>query len=227
LQQAALREWFVDRFNRLVRYCLRWENFKTTDDHLRPQVHEQILITLGRLLATTGHLLASIEPSTRLADFWDLFDLYAAFRGGDHAGLLVPSFWRRIVSPAVGSIPGELGTALVTHANEIYEGWVTECLAGVIQPSRVEADRILIGPPGQLASMTFPNFLARHIVVRRNTLHTYHLRETQEFRDFLAIHDGSLPQRLPEWGRYLFLALISDPSSFLGRYARLPSSQTP
>jgi hypothetical protein len=36
--------------------------------------------------------------------------------------------------------------------------------------------------------------------VRRNTLHGYDLRRTDQ-RQFLAIHDRRLPTRLPEWGR--------------------------
>ena len=50
--------------------------------------------------------------------------------------------------------------------------------------------------------------------VRRNTLHGYDLRrpDTQEF---LAIHDGSLPLRLPEWGRLEFIALLADPGRLI------------
>jgi hypothetical protein len=50
--------------------------------------------------------------------------------------------------------------------------------------------------------------------VRRNTLHGYNLGrpDTQEF---LAIHDGSLPLRLPEWGRLEFIALLANPGRLI------------
>lgn len=56
---------------------------------------------------------------------------------------------------------------------------------------------------------------------RRNTLHGYKLKNINKFRDFLAIHDGALPFRLPEWGRYMLIALLADPSVLLGGYAAL------
>jgi hypothetical protein len=51
-------------------------------------------------------------------------------------------------------------------------------------------------------------------------LHGYKLRRLDDYRD-LAIHDGSLPWDLPEWCRYMFMALIANPDAFLGGYARL------
>jgi hypothetical protein len=56
--------------------------------------------------------------------------------------------------------------------------------------------------------------------VRRNTLHGYRLKRLENFRD-IAIHDGSLPPDLPEWCRYMFMALIANPDAFVGAYSRL------
>jgi hypothetical protein len=50
--------------------------------------------------------------------------------------------------------------------------------------------------------------------IRRNTLHGYDLGRpaTQEF---LAIHDGTLPLRLPEWGRLELIALLANPTRLI------------
>jgi hypothetical protein len=52
--------------------------------------------------------------------------------------------------------------------------------------------------------------------VRRNTLHGYDFRRADQ-RQFLAIHDGRLPVRLPEWGRLMIIALLADPQKFIER----------
>jgi hypothetical protein len=33
----------------------------------------------------------------------------------------------------------------------------------------------------------------------------------------LGIHNGSLPQRLPEWGRFMLIALLADPGRIIER----------
>lgn len=223
LQQDAMREWFVAGFNRLASYALTWENFRTADGYLQPALNQQILMTLGRLLATTAHLLASDEPSTRLTDFWDLLDLYAELRLSQASDLLVRSFWEDTVIGALRGLPGDLGPSLSAHAEDIYAGWVRESVAGVTQPSRkqVDPDHLLLGPNENQSCINPSNFFAKFIGVRRNTLHSYQLHRLVEFRDYLAIHDGSLPERLAEWGRYMLFALLSRPEVFLGRYAKV------
>jgi hypothetical protein len=64
--------------------------------------------------------------------------------------------------------------------------------------------------------MSHEAFLAQYMAVRRNTLHGYDLRRTDQ-RQFLAIHDGRLPVRLPEWGRLQVVALLADPTAFIER----------
>lgn len=51
---------------------------------------------------------------------------------------------------------------------------------------------------------------------RRDTLHGYELSKAANAA-LLGIHDGSLPQRLPEWGRLMFIALLADPTKFIER----------
>jgi hypothetical protein len=38
-----------------------------------------------------------------------------------------------------------------------------------------------------------------------------------DVQEFLAIHDGRLPVRLPEWGRLEFIALLANPGRLIDR----------
>jgi hypothetical protein len=223
LAQEGLREWFLAGYNRLAQHLIRWENFRTLADELRPGVQQQVSMTIGRVLNATAHLFVSSAVSAQLADFWDILDLYAGMRGGDPANLLDRRFLESKVSAAIATISGDLRDVLSAHVRSVYGTLVADCIAGITQPSRVQPDQVLIGPTGRTQPVPHPTFFARHLGIRRNTLHGYDIRNTDEFRDFLAIHDGRLPDRLPEWARYLLFVLLATPSAFLDRYQRLPT----
>jgi hypothetical protein len=87
LQQDALREWFVQRFNAIADHLIRLENFRTKAGEIRPAAMQERSMHINRILNVTAHLLASRETATRFSDFWDLFDLYG-----------FPSYWRSSAS---------------------------------------------------------------------------------------------------------------------------------
>jgi hypothetical protein len=122
----ASREWFIQGMNRLAGHLLRWENFRTTADELRPLVQQQVAMTCVRLLQTTGHLFAVRERTARLNDFWDVLDLYASFFNDDHTLILGRDFWHDAVLPSVATLPGRLGGLMVRQANAFYRRQVTE-----------------------------------------------------------------------------------------------------
>jgi hypothetical protein len=200
---------------------LRWENFQTVGGELRPLVQQQVAMTCVRLLQATGHLFATRERTGRLADFWDLLDLYASFFNDDQRLILSRDFWRHVVLTGLDSLPGRLKVLMVAQATSLYSKLVKEVVDGVFQGSRHTRRSVRTGLTGSQKVISRSEYFARHIDVRRNTLHGYKLRRIEDFRD-IAIHDGTLPWDLAEWCRYMFMALIARPEAFLGGYARLP-----
>ncbi len=208
LQQDALREWFVRRFNAVADHLIRIENFRTKAGELRPEAMQERSMHVNRILNVTAHLLASRESATRFSDFWDLFDLYGTLMGGVDKVFTEPH-WRKDILPAISTLPGELASLFTRYATDLREEWITEVTDGVTDPGRRMKRAVRVGP-GKGKLLSDAAFFAKYMDVRRNTLHGYDLRRT-EAREYLAIHDGSLPARLPEWGRLEFIALLANP----------------
>jgi hypothetical protein len=221
LQQDALREWFINRYNDLCAHLVRFENFRTKGGNVVPLVQYQAALTVGRILQTTAHLLAARDQATSLNDFWALVDLYAGLmKVGAHEHFFEARFWcRHVVQPSY-RLPGQLGELFGSQAGRLYAGWVDQCVGGITHPSRRSGKQVLVGEPP--APIPEHRFFSRFIGVWRNTLHGYQLQDKAQFRDFLAIHDGSLPERITEWGRYTLIGLLEDPKWFLARFQRLP-----
>jgi hypothetical protein len=107
------------------------------------------------------------------------------------------------------------------QAGRLYIGWVEQCVDGITVPSRRSGNQVLIGEPP--APIPEHRFFSKFVAVWRNTLHGYQLQDKDQFRDFLAIHEGSLPERIPEWGRHMLIALLEDHEWFLSRFQHLPA----
>jgi|GEM_PF-3461098 len=212
LQQDALREWFVQRFNAIADHLIRIENFRTKTGELRPTVMRQTALTVNRILNVTAHLLASREKATQFADFWDLFDLYGTMVGG-LGNVFAEARWRKDILPAMGSLPGDLATLFTKYATDLRNEWIAEVAAGVTDPKRRTKQMIYVGA-GKSQPRSHAAFFAKYLDVRRNTLHGYNFARSDQ-REFLAIHDGRLPVRLPEWGRLEFIALLADPGRLI------------
>jgi hypothetical protein len=214
LQQDALREWFAERFNAMADHLIRVENFRTKTGELRPTAMRQKSMHVNRILNVTARLLASRETAARFSAFWDLFDLYGTLAGGLDK-VFAEMRWRKDVLPAMNALPGDLARMFTQYATDLRTEWVAEVVAGVTDPSRRTKQAVRVGPgKGQLLSHAA--FFAKYLDVRRNTLHGYDLgREDQ--RNFLAIHDGRLPVRLPEWGRLELIALLANPGRLIDR----------
>lgn len=163
---------------------------------------------VNRILNVTAHLLASRESGTRFSDFWDLFDLYGTLMGGVDK-VFAEAHWRKDILPAMGTLPGELASLFARYATDLRDEWITEVTNGVTDPSRRMKQAVRVGS-GKGKLLSDAAFFAKYMDVRRNTLHGYDLRRTEP-REYLAIHDGSLPVRLPEWGRLEFIALLVSP----------------
>jgi len=221
LALAGLREWFLAGMNRLAVHLITWENFQTTSAELRPLVQQQVAMTCVRILQNTGHLFATRERTGRQADFWDLLDLYASFFNDDHRMILDRDFWSDEVLTGLETLPGRLRGLMVAQARNVYRRLVKEVADGVFQASRHTRRSVRTGLSGSQKAVSRSAYFARHLDVRRNTLHGYKLHSVEKFRD-IAIHDGTLPWDLHEWCRYMFMALIAKPEAFLGSYARLP-----
>jgi hypothetical protein len=216
LEQDALREWFVASFNRLADHLIRWQNFMIRTGELRPVVQQQTNMTVGRILYASAHLLASGERGARLADFWQLVDLYAGLQGGGIPRLFGEKYWRETVVAALAKLPGNLASLLQDHASALYAEWVDQTLAGVIPPSRVTSSGVAVPYPKGERVVSPTAFLAEHLQERRDTLHGYDLSRPVQAA-LLGIHNGSLPQRLPEWGRLMLIALLAEPSRIIER----------
>jgi hypothetical protein len=208
LQQDALREWFVQRFNAVADHLIRIENFRTRSGELRPEAMQERSMHVNRILNVTAHLLAAREQATRFSDFWDLFDLYGTLMGGLGEVFAEPH-WRKDILPAMATLPGDLAALFTMYATDLRDEWITEVTSGVTDPGRRMKQAIRVGT-GKGQRLSDAAFFARYMDVRRNTLHGYNLRRT-DAREFLAIHDGSLPVRLPEWGRLELISLLANP----------------
>jgi hypothetical protein len=214
LEQDALREWFVDKFNGIADHLTRVENFMTTGGHLRPLAMQQAAMTVVRVLNETARLLATQERGHQRATFWDLVDLYTSATGGSIHDLFDRRLYTKRIVAAMQSLPGHLGDLFTTYATELYDEWVSDVVDGVTDPSRKNSRSVTVGAGRTRRRFSHANFFKYYMGVRRNTLHGYDLYAT-EGREFLAIHDGRLPLRISEWGRLQFLALMADPSTFL------------
>jgi hypothetical protein len=216
LEQDALREWFIAGFNRLADHLLRWQTFMTRDGELRPVVQQHTNMTLGRILYVSAHLLASSERAARLADFWQLVDLYAGLQGGGIPRLFSERYWVETVLAALDTLPGNLATLLTEHARSLYQEWIDQTLGGVVPPSRVGASGVAVPYASGERTLSPAAFLAQHLQERRDTLHGYDLTQPVQAA-LLGVHNGSLPQRLPEWGRFMLIALLADPGRIIER----------
>lgn len=149
--------------------------------------------------------------------FWDLVDLYAGLMSQD-----IPRLFSEVPGPS-RSFPGCIyARASCCPAHDVRAPAVRrvgdQCIAGITMPSRVFTDTVRVGNPER--PITRAHYIARHMKVRRNTLHGYDLQDVETI-ELMAIHHGSLPQRLPEWGRITLLSLLRDPTTLLGRFRRL------
>jgi hypothetical protein len=214
LQQDALREWFVQRFNAVADHLVRIENFRTRTGELRPSAMQDRSMHVNRILNVTAHLLASRETATRFSDFWDLFDLYGTLLGGLQ-NVFSEARWQKDVVPAMGSLPGDLARIFTQYATDLRNEWVAEVVDGVTDPKRRTKRTVRVGS-GKGQARSYSAFFAKYIDVRRNTLHGYNLGRP-DVQEFLTIHDGRLPVRLPEWGRVEFIALLANPGRLIDR----------
>lgn len=173
-------------------------------------------MTVARILKVTAHLLASEERGARLADFWDLVDLYATLHGNDIPRIFSKKYWEERVIAALGTLPGNLATLFTEYARTLYQEWLDQTIGGVTTPSRVTSTTVRVTFDAGDRQLSYDEFFSRHILMRRNTLHGYDLRDSIN-RAFLSIHDGSLALRLPEWGRLMLMALLADPTMIIER----------
>ena len=218
MEQDRVRQWFLDRINGLADWVVHWENFTTRGGELRFVALQETNLTLARLLNTSGMLLASEERNTRLMAHWDLVDLYGRFTSNDLVRSFEPTFWTEKVIAACHTLPDPLGRLFAAHARRTYDEWVSQCIGGITAPSRVWDSKVM--PAGSSTPLSKETFFARHIAARRNTLHGYGFSKSEDYK-YLAIHDGSLPLRLPEWGRFMLITLLAAPEVFLAHYRRL------
>lgn len=215
LQQDALRNWFVLRFNALADHLARIENFRTKAGELRPLAMQQTSMTVNRILNVTAHLLASQEKGAQFSDFWDLVDLYGTLAAGIDS-LFTEAYWQKRLLPAMAALPGDLARLFSDYAIALRQEWTAEVVEGVTDPKRRTGQTVRIGSASAPQRVSHAAFFAKYLPVRRNTLHGYDLARSDQ-RQFLAIHDGRLPVRLPEWGRLQLIALLADPSLFIER----------
>jgi hypothetical protein len=215
LQQDALREWFVRRFNALADHLVRLENFRARTGEIRPLAMQQTSMTVNRILNVTAHLLASGETAARFSDVWDLVDLYGTLAGGVDK-LFASAYWNSKIMPGVAALPGSLAGLFTGYARALRDEFVAEIAEGITDPRRRSSKSVRVDSAGGPQRMSHEAFLAQYMAVRRNTLHGYDLRRADQ-RQFLAIHDGRLPVRLPEWGRLQAVALLAGPAAFIER----------
>lgn len=183
---------------------------------LRPVVQQHTNMTVGRVLYVSAHLLASSERAARLADFWQLVDLYSGLQGGGIPRLFSEKYWEETVLGALATLPGRLATLMTEHARALYQEWMNQTLGGVVPPSRVGPSGVAVPYPNGERTLSPAAFLAQHLQERRDTLHGYDLTQPVQAA-LLGIHNGSLPQRLPEWGRFLLIALLAEPGWIIER----------
>ena len=216
LEQDAMRSWFVQGFNRLAQHVTRWENYMTKAGELRPVVLQEVNMTVSRILNVTAHLLASGDRDSRFADFWQLVDLYAGFGIGGIPRLFGEKFLEDVVNQACRTMPGAVGRLFEEFARNLYQEWLDATVSGVVPPSLVTVSGIQVPYPKGSRLLTRTAFFATHVQERRDTTHGYDLDDDTQAA-LLGIHDGSLPERLPEWGRLMLVALVADPSVFIER----------
>ena len=70
--------------------------------------------------------------------------------------------------------------------------------------------------PGGTRVVAPSTLMAEHLQERRDTLDGYDLSQPVQAA-LLGIHNGSLLQRLPEWGRLMLIALLAEPSRIIDR----------
>jgi hypothetical protein len=227
LNQDAVRSWFVTGVNRMAQYMLALENFRTDSGRIRAEAQQQAYLTVARALVTTGALFASWEPHLQRLAVWDVVDLYAGLRltsvTESVAAVLSKSEWRSTVVPGVATIPGAFGARWTKLAESRFNRWVRELAAGVVAPSRRTGGWIRVGPDGATRAIRSDKFFASHLEARRHTLHGYYPQNRDRFRDYLAIHDGRLPNTISEWGRFMFMSMLGRPSVHLEAFSRIPN----
>lgn len=216
LEQDAMRSWFVEGFNRLAGHLARWENYMTTTGELKPIVLQEVNMTVSRILNVTAHLLASGDRDSRFLDFWQLVDLCAGFGIGGIPRLFSEKFMDEVLIPACRTMPGAVGRLFEDFARSLYREWVNATVSGVVPPSLVTASGVAVPYPKDARQVAPSAFFATHVQERRDTTHGYNLNDDTQAAQ-LGIHDGSLPERLPEWGRLMLIGLLADPSVFIER----------
>jgi len=83
---------------------------------------------------------------------------------------------------------------------------------------------ITIGAAGSARLISPSTYFAKHLAVRRNTLHGYYPRRFDDYRDYIAGHDGHLPDDISQWGRWMVLTLLARPDFFLEPYLYLSAT---
>ncbi len=176
---------------------------------------QQTSMTVNRILNVTAHLLASQEKGSEFSDFWGLIDLYGTLADGIDS-LFTEVYWRKRILPGLAALPGDLARLFNDYAANLRQEWTAEVVEGVTDPRRRTGQTVRIGSASAPQRLSHEAFFAKYLPVRRNTLHGYDLGRPDQ-RQFLAIHDGRLPVRLPEWGRLQLIALLANPNLFIER----------
>jgi hypothetical protein len=113
-------------------------------------------------------------------------------------------------------MPGAVGQLFEDFARSLYMEWVDASVAGVTPTSLVSTSGVQVPYPKGSRVLSPSAFFATHVQERRDTTHGYNLNDDTQAA-LLGIHDGSLPERLPEWGRLMLIALLADPAMFIER----------
>jgi hypothetical protein len=221
-EQEAFRSWFLRKYNALCDTLIRWESFMTTGGELRPVVLQQTNMTVARILNTTAFLMASQERSAQLHAFWSILDLVGGLTGGGIERVMGNRFWTNVVQPSLSRLPAPLNDLFYKYAVDLYAELIDQVRGGVTDSRRLRTGHVHVPYSTGDRPENDSDFLARYMRVRRNTLHSYDLNDDVN-RAFLSIHDGSLPQRLPEWARMVYFALLANPEPFIGRLRVVPA----
>jgi len=214
-----LRLWLARRLNNLFAQLSYLGSFADQrDGTIQPVRQWKDLLTVRDIVSLTESLITTSDTVVMKLLFFDVVDRYCGLSGRAVNDLLSASFLLNKVVPAIDPELAELREAIQDLIRTGWQRMVEGLWDGIYGKTIRAGDRIVLRDG---RSHTKEKFASITLKALRNTLHGYQLERSGEFEKVLAYHSGALPAAARDLAIGLWFALLSRPSLFWVKRARM------
>jgi len=214
-----LRVWLSRRLNNLFAQLVYLGTFADPVTlTIRPVQQWKDLLTVRDIVSITELLLTTSDPTVLKLLFFDLVDRYRGLGGRSVRDLLSGAFLIRKVIRAMDPELAEFREGIQRLMGEGWNRVVDGLWDGVYSKGIRAVNQITLCDGKTLDKQAFASEALNAL---RNTLHGYGSAGAGEFERVLAHHHGGVPDAVRDLALGLWFGLLSSPTLFWGKRARL------